>query len=59
MLFIMLACFHYACMHSEKKKEGSKALKMTSFFSSFRKITVRGFVNQLIKKFWPNLIHVP
>ena len=24
------------------------------FFSPFRKITVGGFVNQLIKKFWPN-----
>ena len=23
------------------------------FFSTFRKITVGGFVNQLIKKFWP------
>ena len=23
------------------------------FFSTFRKITVVGFVNQLIKKFWP------
>ena len=23
------------------------------FFSSFQKITVGGFVNQLIKKFWP------
>ena len=23
------------------------------FFPTFRKITVGGFVNQLIKKFWP------
>ena len=52
LVFIMLAC-------TAKKKEGSKALKMTSFFSTFRKITVGGFVNQLIKNFWPNLIHVP
>ena len=26
------------------------------FFSTFRKITVGGFVNQLIKKFWPYYI---
>ena len=25
------------------------------FFSTFRKFTVGGFVNQLIKKFWPNV----
>ena len=26
------------------------------FFSTFRKITVGGFVNQLIKKFWPKRV---
>ena len=32
----------------DKKKK-----KFRIFFSTFRKITVGGFVNQLIKKFWP------
>ena len=28
-------------------------LEIKFFFSTLRKITVGGFVNQLIKKFWP------
>ena len=28
------------------------------FFSTFRKITVGGLVNQLIKKFWPYSITI-
>ena len=31
-----------------------KKIILEFFFSAFRKITVRGFVNLLIKKFWPN-----
>ena len=33
--------------------ESADKIKQLEFFSTFRKITVGRFVNQLIKKFWP------